>query len=207
MHHSLFSRRLSAWFEDEDLWGHVRTVACLGGSIEVLGPEYLVLFLCAHGAKHEWKVFRWICDIAQLLDRLQPGDISRLLDLARTMNLRRILGLGIQLVQNTFGEDAIAAQNLCALANTHTNRLARVVGRRLESESPSWENQADSLAAFHPYLFWARSRERRRDQIGTLLKFFFAPTELDSRHPVLIPFLRSSRLLRNTVKRLASRER
>lgn len=207
VHYSLFSRKLGAQFDDDGVWRHSRTVACLNRSITVLGSEYLFLFLCAHGAKHEWKVFRWICDIAQLAQRLTSADVSCLVTLARQGHMSRILGLGIQLVQNTFGEEAITSLELRRLTDSYTNGLARVVGARLASEDVDGENGADPVADFHPYLFWARSRERRRDQAASLLKFFFVPTELDSRHPLLTPFLRSSRLLANTMKRLAARQR
>ena len=51
-----------------------------GASIACLPPEDLLLFLCAHGAKHIWERLLWLCDVREVLRSHPDLDWEHLLD-------------------------------------------------------------------------------------------------------------------------------
>src|SRR4029079_12255362 len=73
--------------------------------MKALAPSHLFLYLCAHGAKHEWMLYRCICDVAQLLRRLSEQDAATVMALARRTHTKRIVSLALQLVRETFGDE------------------------------------------------------------------------------------------------------
>src|SRR6266545_4211415 len=79
LHWALLSEYLHCNLDIEDLWSRSRLRPCLDSQIRILSSEHLFLYLCAHGAKHEWGLFRWICDVAQLEDRLSPGEAEKVM--------------------------------------------------------------------------------------------------------------------------------
>jgi hypothetical protein len=49
------------------VWQSAETLSIADRSILTLSQEALILYLCAHGAQHDWNKLFWICDIAELL--------------------------------------------------------------------------------------------------------------------------------------------
>ena len=58
--HEMFSFQLDA----DQLWQAAYVERQEGMSFLSLSPEHLLLYLCAHGAKHCWRNLCWLCDIA-----------------------------------------------------------------------------------------------------------------------------------------------
>ncbi len=58
--HEMFSFQLDA----DQLWQAAYVERQEGISFLSLSPEHLLLYLCAHGAKHCWRNLCWLCDIA-----------------------------------------------------------------------------------------------------------------------------------------------
>ena len=50
-----------------DLWRRSRIVSIAGCEIASLDDEDQLLYLCAHGTKHQWERLSWICDVAMLV--------------------------------------------------------------------------------------------------------------------------------------------
>jgi hypothetical protein len=102
LHTELLSKYLRVPFDNERIWATSRRVVCGDEEMSVLAPEIEFLFLSAHGAKHGWFKFRWLCDIAQLIPRLDDSDIERVVALANELNARKLLSLALQLAKDTF---------------------------------------------------------------------------------------------------------
>jgi len=100
LHWSLLSRHLHFDLDPSELWAKAHQVECMGAQMSVLAAEHQFLHLCAHGAKHEWMLFRWICDIAQLTRSLSEADVERVLVLAERCNAKRILSLALRIVRD-----------------------------------------------------------------------------------------------------------
>ena len=52
------------------IWNRAELISFFGRDVLTLAPADLLLMLCIHGAKHEWKELTNIRDIARLLDKL-----------------------------------------------------------------------------------------------------------------------------------------
>lgn len=168
LHTELLSRYLRVPFDNDAVWASSRTVRCGGEDIEVLAPEVEFLFLCAHGAKHEWFKYRWICDIAQLVPRLTDSDIERLIELSHELNARKILSLALQLARDTF-DLALPLPLEAARTAYDTGKMSRTilgnvgVDQVVATRGMSWMSR---ISPAMPLLaFWMSTRERLRDRI------------------------------------------
>lgn len=196
LHWSLLSRHLRFDLAPEDLWVEAVTIDCGGSELEALAPHHLFLYLCAHGAKHQWLRYRWVCDIAQLAQRLTPAQAQRVVSLAKETHTRRIVALALRLVRETFGNDILPFGRDAFGDDGAIDRLVAVAKARFgltSDEAPSLLPRR--LAAVHPYAeplaFWIRSRERFRDRIICTARFAFEPTRSWRRLSRYIPRLRS----------------
>ena len=88
-----------------------------GTTVLTLSPEDLLLYLCAHGARHLWGRLSWVCDIALLLHTENGLAWEQVLERARTLRVERMLYLGLYLAHTL-----LAAQ------------LPRAVKRRVQAD-------------------------------------------------------------------------
>jgi hypothetical protein len=49
-----------------DLWEKTTTQTVLGAAVQVLSPEWQLLFLAAHAARHNWQGLKWLVDIHEI---------------------------------------------------------------------------------------------------------------------------------------------
>lgn len=208
LHWSLLSRHLRFNLDLDQLWAEAHQAQCVGSRMRVLAPGHLFLYLCAHGAKHEWVLFRWILDVAQLAQRLDHGEAERVMALADESNAKRILALALRVVRDTFGEEDSPFPPSALLQDRDTRALAALVTARLDPAAGiSLELLPTGLARIHPYLrplaFWIRSRERTRDQVACAARFLFVPAASDAKGGALHGLLRPARLAANALRRMA----
>jgi hypothetical protein len=168
LHAALLSRYLRVQFHPTEIWKSPHRVTCAGKQIRVLPPEIQFLFLCAHGAKHEWVQLRWICDLAQLADRMTPAEWERLGELSSRLHAKRIVAVAGRLVSEVFGREFVP--------DADSRRLGSMEGRidsileRIGVREYSKAHQLSWTTRLHPSLpalmFWIASRERFRDKVG-----------------------------------------
>jgi hypothetical protein len=77
------------------------TVEIGGQALPVLPDNLQMLFLCTHGARHNWKRLQWIVDIAVLLDRAAPETQRTWMEEARRRRLFNPVMQGIVLAELT----------------------------------------------------------------------------------------------------------
>ena len=153
------------------LWSRRQSVM-LQETVSTLGYEDLLLYLAAHGAKHDWPYLEWVADLAQLVARHVSVDWPGLLQRATAMRCRRIMLLSLWLAQETLGLELPAAITQACAADRVAMRLARERSRRLLS--------AGGLeSSFRIARFRLRSRERLRDGISYLWASIFSPHAKD----------------------------
>ena len=58
-----------------------------GRSVSVLPDHVLFAYLCAHGARHQWKRLQWLCDLAMLATRSSPADRGQWVANAKRLGL------------------------------------------------------------------------------------------------------------------------
>jgi Uncharacterised nucleotidyltransferase len=88
--------------EGDELWERAVEVDLGPGRVSTLGPEDLMLFLCAHGAKHGWQSLSGVCDVAQAA-RAYQYDWEALAARAKSLGSLRILLLGVLLAYDLLG--------------------------------------------------------------------------------------------------------
>lgn len=207
LHWTLMSGHLRFNLNLDDLWRQSVFVECLDSRMRTLAPEYLYLYLCAHGAKHEWSLFRWICDIAQLGARLTPAQAESVTALANRSNAKRILALGLRLVRAVFGDESSTFPSAAFGRERETAQLVALVKSRLFSNAMAPHGLLPRrIALIHHYMeplaFWLRSRERMIDRVACAGEFVFSQAAGDSSSGLQRAF-RPVRLTANALRRLA----
>ncbi|PSB55396.1 nucleotidyltransferase domain-containing protein [Chamaesiphon polymorphus] len=97
LHWSILPKHYSFTPDPQTLWNKIDRVQFGDREIETLTPEHLLLFLCAHGAKHNWWRLYWICDIAELLRTHPDLDWEYIDRVSGRFGTRRMLLLGLYL--------------------------------------------------------------------------------------------------------------
>jgi hypothetical protein len=103
LHWELFPKYLGFRFEFAELRQRLVSVQAGGKQMQTLAPEDLLLYLCAHGAKHFWETLQGVVDVAVLLAQRADWPWESLLAEARTRNLERVTLLGLLLAKNLLG--------------------------------------------------------------------------------------------------------
>ncbi|MBV8361700.1 MAG: nucleotidyltransferase family protein [Deltaproteobacteria bacterium] len=88
--------------EGDDLWARAVEVDLGPGRVSTLGPDDLMLFLCAHDAKHGWQSLSGVCDVAHAA-RAYQYDWETLTARAKSLGSLRILLLGLLLAHDLLG--------------------------------------------------------------------------------------------------------
>jgi hypothetical protein len=165
-----------------ELWRRLESTGFCGASVRSLQPEDLLLVLCVHGARHQWRLLKWICDIAALIrqDRLDWALVS---SRAVSLHIERIVRTGLLLTEELLG----VAAPLASAPDPVARQLAREVAAQFSRD------QSPTDAA--RYSFQLRSRERLRDRFPAFRQFVAArlkPTSRDTeslRLPPLLSFI------------------
>ena len=87
----------------ERSWERCQTISLEGRPILSLAPEELLMFLCAHGAKHRWERLAWICDVAELIRTCCSLRWTDVINRAEQSGCKRMLALGLLLADELLG--------------------------------------------------------------------------------------------------------
>jgi hypothetical protein len=124
--------------EGDELWDRAVQVDLGPGRVSTLCPEDLILFLCAHAAKHGWQSLSGVCDVAQAV-RVHDYDWEQLARRVNALGSMRILLLGVLLAHDLLHASIPAAMISAARAEpsvTYGGRTFCNYFYRLESDSP-----------------------------------------------------------------------
>ena len=172
LHTSLTEAAYHFPLDSDALWSRRQTVVLQEQTVSTLGNEDLLLYLAAHGAKHDWQYLEWVVDLAQLVTHHVSIDWPVLLQRATALRCRRIVLLSLWLAHETLGLGLPAAIAQACAADGVAMRLARERSRRLLSAS-------GLESGFRIAHFRLRSRERLRDGISYLWASIFSPHAKD----------------------------
>lgn len=208
LHWTLLERHLRFDVSEAELWDRSVGVNCAGRTIKVLAKHHLFLFLVAHGAKHEWERLRWICDIAQLADRLDNLEAAEVEAMARALHAKRLLAIALRLSREVMGASHSSFRDSSVPDDRATRALVdRVIAR--SGLTPGGDSSAqESYLRLEPglaqLLFWARARERLIDRVATLATVLFVPTAADQGASVFRWASRPVRLAARLLRRPAA---
>ena len=207
LHWSLLSRHLRFDLGPQRMWDESKKVPCLDSEIPTLDRARLFLFMCAHGAKHEWALFRWVCDTAQLAARLDAAEATEVLRLAQQHHTRRLLSIAVRLAGKTFGEEYSGFPPNALVPPSDTRELVAFASKGLLPGKDPSPPATGALRRLHPYIapltFWIRSRERMRDRIACVAQVLFLPNASEATRSPIVWLLRPLRLAASAFRRAA----
>ena len=183
LHWRFSERNASVDLPPAEIWSRAGRVDLAGSSVTTLCPEDLVLYLCVHGAKHQWERFEWVCCLAELIRSHPAADWNIILEQARRHRILRILRLGLCLTQS------LCDVNLPEpVARLGSDRVAQAVARRVADLSfapPQGAPHYQERAA--RYLFMMRVRENWKDRSRILFHSAFKPPHPDADEWIHLP--------------------
>jgi Uncharacterised nucleotidyltransferase len=109
--------------EGDELWARAVEVNLGPGCVWTLGPDDLMLFLCAHGAKHGWQSLSGVRDVAAAA-RVHRYDWEAVTERAKSLGSLRIILLGLLLCRDLL--NAPIPESLITAANAEPSVLQAV---------------------------------------------------------------------------------
>ena len=139
LHWALAHRKFAFRVDTAAVWRRARGTTLGGTTVQTLDLDDLLVFLCVHGAKHEWNQLIWITDIAELLRRFPDLADRRVIERAKEAKAQQMLRLGLLLAHRLFQAPLTAPLLHFCQADDAIHRLSdqviRQVMRRVERES------------------------------------------------------------------------
>ncbi len=173
-----------------------------GHTVMTLSPEDLLVYLCAHGAKHVWEKLIWVVDVAGLIRERSNLDWDRIYDLSVEQRCERVLFLGLRLARDVIGVSSPPEIEKLVEGDGESGRLAAIVTERLFSDS------GVRRAHVTDGLFIFRLRRGPLDKIRSFVRMAITPSAADwlffpnlPKRAWMYPLLRPLRL----IAKLASR--
>ena len=75
----------------DELWKNSHSLDFMGSRFNVLNDGVNLLYLCEHGARHNWICLKWLSDVAMLLADESLDDWEALITQANRLDLSRVL--------------------------------------------------------------------------------------------------------------------
>jgi hypothetical protein len=205
LHWTPLSKYLGFNLDIDGIWRTSQMIPLAGSHIRAMNASHQLLFTCAHGTKHQWINPRWICDVAQLSARMSPTELEETEDLAASIHARRILALGIRLTRDVLG-CKVQALDHAGVSEADTAQLIEMVRSKVFEPTQVQPRSKTFLGRLDPNLepliYWAKSRERLSDQIKSVSRVLFVPTERDAGLGFFDWVVRPFRLLMRTFRSL-----
>lgn len=168
----------------EELFARRGRTQVLDRRLRVLAPEDQVLYLCLHSTRHLWERLQFICDLAAVLKSQREWDWSALVHRAAAAGSRRILLLGLAIVDDVTGTNFAAK----VPRNAGLDQVASL--RRLVTDDLLWGGAAGLPAgSIGRERFRLQTLDGTRDRIRYLCGRLFLPTVEDVQAVPLPGFL------------------
>jgi hypothetical protein len=168
-----------------------------GRQVLTLSTEDLLVYLCAHGAKHAWERLSWITDVAGLIHRRPELNWTDVCDLAIKQGCERVLALGLRLAHDLTGISLPAKMEEWVHSDEAVNGLSAKVTQWLFQEGGASRGLKEQT------LFIVWTQRRWSDKLKSVAQVLLTPSVADwaayprlQNFPAVFPVLRPLRLLR-----------
>ena len=101
LHWQLFSNEFKTDFTILPINKNIQTIQISNHTLVSLRPAYLIIYLCIHGAKHNWERLEWLVDISKLI-QTQQLDWKYIVDLVEKSKTQKIVFSTLHLVHTYF---------------------------------------------------------------------------------------------------------
>jgi hypothetical protein len=155
---SIIGPHFSFQIDDTTVLSRVNEIPLAEGWVPSLAVEDLLIILCIHGSKHLWEKTKWICDIAELMQRHQNTlNWNVVTEQATRFGCRKMLELGLHIAQyleHTGDSKKAFSRNTCnRLQTTDTAipalalRISNRLFSRVEMEKDEKNHEAAAFCA------------------------------------------------------------
>jgi hypothetical protein len=158
LHWRLVPAYLGCDLDRDNLWGRASLCVLEGVAMRMATPEDLLLYLCVHGAKHQWQLLLGLCDIAALIQRTPEFSWHWLVQHAEQIGATRRVVLSLLLVEALLGVELPATLHPWLAHDPKAMQLARSIRRRLLTA------ETDRVCLENQYVWWWKSMTRTRDR-------------------------------------------
>jgi hypothetical protein len=175
LHWTLLPGYFPKTFPEADVWRDLRQMPFCRTTVFALSATHLLLFVCAHGAKHVWERLGWVCDLARLIQMEPDIDWPGAFAQSRAAGTSRMLALGLIFAAEITGvtlPDA-AAERIGSVVRAR--ELAQRAHARARAGAPIPVPALEST--FFSMLTFERNSQRARYLIGAYLQ----PSEAEFR--------------------------
>jgi hypothetical protein len=174
LHWELTGKYLSKPFILDEILGTLTSVSVLNHEFQALTPETMLVYLCIHGAKHEWMLLDWVCCVAELLQKHENLNWDQVETLAANRSAVRMLQVGLQLSWMIF--KAPVPSSLIEI-NKKDNRVL-TLSQRLISGMFQHSSDGDSQSRNERFSsFHIQIRDSITDKLRYLARLVFIPTK------------------------------
>src|SRR5579871_2756505 len=172
LHWRFSERHASIDLPMANVWERAGHLNLAGTMVRTLSPEDLVLYLCIHGAKHQWERFEWVCCLAEVIRNRPEIRWNLVCESARRHGVLRILRLGLRLAAELCGAriPSPAGQGIGSDRVTE-GLLSWVMASLFAKPQEASHYQARALR----YRFMLQVRERWSDRVLILMHSAFKP--------------------------------
>jgi hypothetical protein len=170
VHWNLAPEWLNYRVDFDRLWESGTSLSPGSRMLRKLRPEDAIVVLCIHGTKHWWERLRWICDVAEVVNRGLVTDWDELEAAAIRARCLRSTSLGMWLAGDLLSAN-VPAETMQRLESTPgVKRLGAQVRTRL-----AHAERARELSTLRErFLFRMRVCERMRDRLPQIVRYLVA---------------------------------
>jgi hypothetical protein len=195
--HKYFSFSPSSKF----IWSKLDQINLNNHKVETLSLEILIVFLCAHSAKHGWSDLSLICELAHLLKRHPQIDWEIIESYMGNLGGRTMVLLSLSLTQTIYGTNL--PKNICQQIIKSEPILTKL-SAQVEEQIFSPRNKL--LDIFSPNFLYSQSMESWQDRFLYWLNVSTTPTSIEmeaiSLPTILFPLYYPIRIFRLSYKHL-----
>jgi hypothetical protein len=143
----------------DDLWAEARGESFWGVEAWALSPEWELLYLAVHAARHRWRGLKWLVDIHEVCTRAK-FDWDTVTDKAHRFGLDGVLGISLSACRVLFGTSLPAAYS----------------ARPVPSWLPLFPASAPQMGEWREALLVRRLFRRPQDRLRYLARIALRPT-------------------------------
>jgi hypothetical protein len=160
-------------FDVEDVWPRANSAQLEGKEVSTLSPEDQLISLCIHGARHNWKEMKHICDVAGLAGGKNNLNWKKVISYARKRHIEGILLLGLMLAEGLFRIQLPEEASSRLAQNFALQALALQLQHDLHADYEGSSRLMDET------IFWFKTRERLQDSLNCIIRLAIEPTPID----------------------------
>lgn len=176
LHWELMGRYFLRNVDIDSLLPRSEAIELAGQTVQTLGPEDLLLFLCVHGCRHHWMQMDAVCCVAEVVKKKDSLDWDLLWRLSRDQGASKMVVLGLLLAQDMLGLQLPKDVEKRLLNYPKLKYIAESIAKKMFAiaETPGKEMSYREYVVFHYHIM-----DNRLDWLRYCLKSLYNPTHSD----------------------------